>query len=261
MKKRLFYIYGIFSYVAFLVVFLYLIGFVANVIVPKSIDSGSSGSILLAVMINAGLISLFALQHSIMSRQGFKKWWTQIVPTPIERSTYVLVASVLLALIMWLWQPLPQTVWSVTSQPMNALLWVLYGFGWIFLFISTRLINDKYLFGLQQVSEHLHSKQLSNPRFQTPAFYRFTRHPMMLGFIIAFWATPHMSVGHLIFSLIFTLYIAIGIRLEEKDLLHFYGQRYREYRQRVAMLVPGMSFTSTDKHNVHSGKEAVRENR
>jgi protein-S-isoprenylcysteine O-methyltransferase Ste14 len=261
MKKRLFYIYGIFSYVAFLVVFLYLIGFMANVIVPKSIDSGSSSSFLLALLINTGLISLFAFQHSIMARQGFKKWWTKIVPKPIERSTYVLIASGLLALIMWLWQPLPQTVWSVTSQTLNTLLWVLYGFGWVFLFISTRLINDKYLFGLQQVSEHLHGNQLSNPQFQTPAFYRFTRHPMMLGFIIAFWATPQMSVGHLLFSLVFTFYIVIGIRLEEKDLLHFYGQRYREYRQRVAMLFPGMSFNLTAKHDVKSREEVLQENR
>lgn len=259
MKRRLFYIYGILSYLFFLGVFVYLIGFMANFLVPKSIDSGSTGPLLISLLINTGLLTLFALQHSVMARQGFKKWWTKIVPKPIERSTYVLSSSLVLALLMWLWQPLPQTVWQVTAQPATALLWGVFGFGWIFLFISSRLINEKHLFGLQQVREYLQGKKLSDPKFQTPAFYRVTRHPMMLGFLIAFWATPQMSVGHLLFAMVSTLYIIIGVQLEERDLLLFLGDQYREYRQRVAMLLPGLSFSFSNKNDTGNG-EAITEN-
>ncbi|NIT51334.1 MAG: isoprenylcysteine carboxylmethyltransferase family protein [candidate division Zixibacteria bacterium] len=260
MKKRLFYIYGILSYLICLGVFLYLIGFMANVVVPKSIDSGPPEPLMLSLLINTGLITLFALQHSVMARQGFKRWWTKVVPKPIERSTYVLFASIALALMMWLWQPLPQTIWSIESQPANILLWTLFGFGWIFLFISSRLINEKHLFGLQQVREYLQGKKLSDPKFQTPAFYRVTRHPMMLGFIIAFWVTPQMSVGHLLFALVSTLYIVIGVQLEERDLLHFIGDQYWEYRQRVAMLIPGLKYNTLVKNNIEPGNDPLTEN-
>lgn len=240
MKKRIFYIYGIFSYLAFLVVFLYLVGFLANAIVPKSIDSGTTVPAGFAILANIGLIALFGLQHSIMARPGFKKMWTKIVPQPIERSTYVLISTVILAAVMWFWQPMPQTIWHVTYQPATILLWVLFGLGWALLLISTRLINESHLFGLQQVREYLQGKQLSSPEFQTPAFYRFVRHPMMLGFIIAFWATPQMSAGHLIFALATTAYMLIAMRLEERDMIHYFGEKYLAYRDRVPMLFPSL---------------------
>jgi protein-S-isoprenylcysteine O-methyltransferase Ste14 len=173
-----------------------------------------------------------------MARQGFKKRWTKIIPKPIERSTYVLLSSLVLIFLMFLWQPLPETVWSVDFLPAEILLWTLFAFGWIFLFISTKLINDKHLFGLQQVKQNYKGHKLSDPKFQTPAFYKFTRHPMMLGFLIAFWATPEMSWGHLIFALTFTIYIGVGIQLEERDMLNFFGKQYREYRKKVPMIIP-----------------------
>jgi protein-S-isoprenylcysteine O-methyltransferase Ste14 len=211
MKRNLFYIYGIIGYLFTLGVFFYLICFLSNTIVPKTIDSGNPDSIFFSLTINILLIALFGLQHSIMARSGFKKWWTKFIPEPIERSTFVFSANVILILIITLWQPMPEKLWYVTSQPVNMILWILNGIGWIFLFISTRLINEKHLFGIQQVKDYKKGKELSDPGFQTPAFYKFTRHPMMLGFLIAFWVTPEMSTGHLIFSSATTLYILIGV--------------------------------------------------
>jgi protein-S-isoprenylcysteine O-methyltransferase Ste14 len=177
-----------------------------------------------------------------MARPKFKKQWIRLIPKPIERSTYVLVTSIVLMLIMWLWQPLPSQIWYTSNQMLRIFLWSIYALGWILVFISTRLINDKHLFGLQQVVQHKKGEKITDPKFQTPAFYKFTRHPMMLGFIIAFWATPYMSTGHLVYSSVFTLYIFFGIWLEEKDLSRHFNQSYRQYQKKVPMLIPGTKF-------------------
>lgn len=240
MRKSLALAYGLVVYALFLAVFLYLIGFVGDVLVPKSIDAGGVGSLSLAaaVAVDVGLLALFAVQHSVMARQGFKRWWTRIVPRVVERSTYVLAATVVLALVMWGWQPIPGTVWSVEEPLVAGLLEVLAWTGWAVVLLSTFLIDHFRLFGLKQVWAHLQGRDLDPPEFQTPAFYRFVRHPLYLGFLLAFWCTPEMTWGHLLFAGVWTGWILLAIQLEEKDLLDFHGDAYRRYRERVAMLLP-----------------------
>jgi protein-S-isoprenylcysteine O-methyltransferase Ste14 len=231
-------VYGFVCYVVFLGSFLYAIGFVGNLIVPKTIDSGPSTGLPEALVIDLVLLGLFAVQHSGMARPGFKALWTRIVPRSVERSSYVLISSLLLALIYWKWQAIPTAVWDVTSPVLNALLLVLFALGWLILLLSTFMINHFDLFGLRQVYLRARGLEYTPLNFTQRAFYKFVRHPIMLGFVIAFWATPHMSVGHLVFSIATTGYILVGIFLEERDLVKYHDAEYEAYRARVPMLFP-----------------------
>ena len=231
-------VYGVAAYALCLGTLLYAIGFVSGFAVPKTVDTGWTGLISEALIVDTLLLLLFAGQHSVMARKPFKRWWTQIVPASIERSTYVLIASLVLILVFWQWRPIPTTVWQITNPTMQIALIGLAAFGWVTVFLSTALINHFELFGLQQVLLNLLGKNAAEPRFKTPFLYKIVRHPLYLGFIIAFWATPVMTAGHLLFSLIATFYILAGITLEERDLIELFGDEYRRYRQRVAMLLP-----------------------
>ncbi|HEY5971593.1 MAG TPA: isoprenylcysteine carboxylmethyltransferase family protein [Pseudoxanthomonas sp.] len=231
-------IYGVVAYGFTLVALLYLIGFVGNLIVPKSIDSGTAGPLLQSVIVNTMLIGLFAIQHSVMARQGFKRWWTRIVPAPIERSTYVLVSSGVLALLFWQWRPLPPVLWDISGQYARLALYALGALGWLLLFASTFVISHFDLFGLRQVWSHARRRAYPETPFVVRTLYRIVRHPLYLGFVIAFWATPTMSLGHLLFAITTTGYILVAIQLEERDLVAAFGNDYRDYQRRVPMLVP-----------------------
>ena len=226
------------AYALCLVALLYAIGFVGNLIVPKSINSGTVGPLLQSMLVNITLLGLFAVQHSVMARPGFKRWWTRLVPTPIERSTYVLSASLVLLALYWLWQPIPSLVWAVSNPIAVAIINAVFWFGWGMLIVSTFLISHFELFGLSQVFARLLGRELPPPSFHTPGLYRRVRHPIYLSFLLAFWAAPSMSTGHLLFALATTGYILIAIQLEERDLIQMFGEQYRRYRQQVAMLFP-----------------------
>lgn len=239
MRRSFAFLYGLVSYLVFLAVFAYFIAFVGGFLVPKTVDSGGGElPIALAILVDVGLIALFGLQHSGMARPGFKRWWRKIVPASVMRSTYVLVASLTLAFVCWAWQPIPGTLWEVEAPAGRAVLWGVFALGWALVLAATFLINHFHLFGLQQVWENLRGRELSSPEFQTPGLYRFVRHPLNLGFLLAFWAVPEMTWGHALFALAFTGHILVSIPLEERDLIAAFGERYRRYREGVPSLFP-----------------------
>lgn len=238
MKKTLFLLYGVVCYLFFLISIFYAFGFLTNLFVPKSIDSGETQSFLVALLINFLLLGSFAIQHSVMARQGFKKWWTKIIPVPIERSTYVLIASLMLILLYWKWEPMPSIIWKVEATWASSFIFALGISGWTLVFISTLVFNHFDLFGLRQVYFYYKGKEYTSIKFRSPLLYRLIRHPIYLGYIIAFWATPQMTVGHLLFAICTTIYIFIGIFFEERDLIAFYGEVYINYKKEVSMLLP-----------------------
>jgi len=238
LSRALALLYGVVAYAVFFCTFLYAIGFVEGLLVPKAIDDGAVGPLVPALIVNVLLMSVFAIQHSVMARPGFKRWWTRFVPKSIERSTYVLLASLALVLLFWQWQPIPQVVWQVTDPVPATAIVALSLFGWVLVLFSTFLINHFELFGVHQVVNNLRGHDMPAARFKTPVLYKVVRHPIYLGFIIAFWAAPTMSVGHLLFAAVTTTYIFVGIFLEERDLVEMFGDEYRRYRARVGMLIP-----------------------
>jgi protein-S-isoprenylcysteine O-methyltransferase Ste14 len=238
MARIIAFFYGIAAYLVAAAALLYAIGFVSGIAVPKTIDEGAAAPAAAALLVDLLLISVFALQHSAMARRPFKAWWTRLVPEAVERSTYVLFSSLALILLFWQWRPLPAVVWRIETPVLAAAIDGLSFVGWLMALISTFLLNHFEFFGLHQVATHLAGRSMPRSRFRTPLFYRFVRHPIYLGFVIAFWAAATMTVGHLLFAAVTTAYILIGILLEERDLVALYGDDYRRYRSRVAMLVP-----------------------
>jgi methanethiol S-methyltransferase len=238
MRKLLAVLYGVLAYLLFFGTFLYAICFIGGVFVPKTIDSGKNTSVPLAIAIDALLLAVFAIQHSVMARRGFKQKWTRVISWYVERRTYVIAASLALMLLLWQWRSRPQLLWDVRNTWAAVPLTILFWIGWAILFVSTFLINHFELFGLAQVWAHFHGQEFHRLPFKKPGLYRVVRHPIYFGFVIAFWSTPRMTVGHLVFSAAATGYILVGIFFEERDLLAAYGDLYREYRQRVPMLIP-----------------------
>ena len=238
MKRKLYFLYGVVNHLLFLGVFVYLLGFLANVLVAKSIDSGPTGPVAAAVTVNLLLMGLFAAQHSIMARPAFKKVWTRIIPQPIERSTYVLLSNVVTVLLMWLWRPLPGIVWDFQQPVLRWTMWGLFLVGSLLVPAVTLLINHFDLFGLRQVWLPLIGRPYTRVPFRTPLPYRYVRHPLYLGFLLAFWMTPTMTLAHLVFAVATTAYIVLAIQFEERDLVVEHGHAYEEYRRTVPMLLP-----------------------
>lgn len=233
-----YFVYGVLCYALFLATFLYAIAFVGGFAVPTRIDGPATEPFLRALLIDAGLLTVFAVQHSVMARRWFKERWTQVVPWSIERSTYVLFASLALDLLFWQWRPLGGVVWSLDAPAARAVVWFVFAMGWLQVLVMTFYINHFDLFGLRQVWLHLLGRQYTRVHFATPAPYRVVRHPLYLGFLFAFWAAPTMTVTHLVFALATTAYIVVAIQFEERDLLHEHGPSYEDYRRSVPMLVP-----------------------
>jgi protein-S-isoprenylcysteine O-methyltransferase Ste14 len=232
------FLYGIAAYFVFFVTFLYAIGFVSGFVVPKTIDTGAARPPMQAAIVNLILLTIFAVQHSVMARRQFKEWWTQFVPKSVERSTYVLLSSLALALLLWQWCPIPTVLWQIDDPQLAIVVTSISLLGFLIALTSTFLINHFELFGLHQVANNLTGRTMPTPRFRTPLYYKFVRHPLYFGFVIAFWVTPTMTVGHLLFAAATTAYILVGILLEERDLIDLFGDDYRRYRERVSMLVP-----------------------
>lgn len=237
-KRVAYFVYGVLCYTLFLATFLYAVGFIGGFGAPITLDSAGSGPLAISLAIDAALLALFALQHSVMARTWFKERWTRIVPPPVERSTYVLLSSVALLLLFWQWRPLGGVVWSVTNPLARTILWSLFGFGWVLVLVSTFLINHFDLFGLRQVWLALRGRPYTSLKFGTPGPYRLVRHPLYVGWLFAFWMTPRMTSAHLLFAIATTGYILVAIQFEERDLVHAHGASYEQYRRRVPMLIP-----------------------
>ncbi len=238
MKRVLALVYGVLAYVLFLGTFLYAIAFVGNLGVPTAVDSGKPASTMTAILIDLLLLGFFAVQHSVMARYGFKQRWTRVVSWYLERSTYVLAATLALALLLWQWRSIPKMVWDLRGTAMGSVLGVLFWVGWAILLLSTFLIDHFELFGLEQVWAYVKGREFHRPAFRTPLFYQWVRHPIYLGFVIAFWSAPAMTVGHLMFSIATTGYILVGIYFEERDMVRAYGEVYVDYQRQVPMLIP-----------------------
>ncbi len=238
MGKIVAFLYGLTAYLIFFVTFLYAIGFTSGLVVPKTIDTGPVVPTEEALIVDILLMSFFAVQHSVMARRQFKQWWTRFVPASVERSTYVLCASLALILLFWQWRPISTVVWHVPDGQTAVAIMGLSFVGWLLVLLSTFLINHFELFGVHQVVTNLAGRTMAAPRFKTPVLYKVVRHPIYLGFIIAFWAAPVMTAGHMLFAAVTTAYIFVGIFLEERDLIELFGDEYRRYRERVAMLIP-----------------------
>jgi protein-S-isoprenylcysteine O-methyltransferase Ste14 len=238
MRRWIFFVYGVFCHLLFLVTFAYMAGFVGNFLVPKSIDSGAARPAAQAIAIDVLLILFFGLQHSVMARPAFKRVWTRLVPPPIERSTYVLVACIVTAVMLGAWQPIHAIVWDATSTGARIVLWALFAIGWLMVPTVSLMINHFDLFGTRQVWLHLQSREYTALPFRVPMLYKYVRHPLYLGWALAFWATPTMTLGHLLFAGTLTLYMAIASLIEERDLVGYYGDTYRAYQRSVPMFVP-----------------------
>lgn len=237
-RKAFVLMYGATAYLAFVAALLYTIGFLAGVGVPKGIDDGATGPAWRALAVDAALLTLFAAQHSVMARPWFKRWWTRFVPPAVERSTYVLASTAAVVLLLWQWQPLPATLWSVGPAWARGVLWAVYALGWVVLLVSTFAVGHFDLFGLRQVLDRARDRRYTEPGFREPLVYRLVRHPLMVGFLIAFWAAPDLSVGRLVFAVAGTGYIMVGVRLEEHDLRAQLGEPYEDYLRRVPRFVP-----------------------
>jgi protein-S-isoprenylcysteine O-methyltransferase Ste14 len=233
-------VYGVIAYAVFFASFLYAIPFVGGFLVPKTVDTGPAEPRAVALAIDVVLVGLFGLHHSVAARAGFKRAWTRLVPVPLERSTYVLTTSLLLDLLFWQWRPLAPVVWTVETPALRAAIWAVFSAGWGILLLSTFMVDHFDLFGLRQVWLHFRGREYTPAPFKTTGFYRFVRHPLLLGVLIAFWATPHMTLGHVVFAGGMTAYILIGVRFEERDLARFLGEDYRRWRERVPMLIPSL---------------------
>jgi protein-S-isoprenylcysteine O-methyltransferase Ste14 len=239
MQRSLNMLFALVAYAIFFATFLYLVAFVGNLpLAPITVDRGPAAPTGIALVLNIGLIALFGLQHSVMARQGFKKWWTRVVPWSAERSVYVLMASAMLIILMSLWRPIDGTMWSVANEGARTFLWALFALGWLVVLLSTFLINHFELFGLQQAWLHMRGRDKAPPEFRQPLLYKWVRHPLYLGFFLAFWATPDMSYGHLLLAIGMSIYMLIAIRYEERDLIALFGERYVQYRGEVGMLLP-----------------------
>jgi protein-S-isoprenylcysteine O-methyltransferase Ste14 len=259
MRRILILTYGAVAYGLFLVTFLYAIGFIVGLGVPKSINDGAIVPVEVAIAIDIALLGLFGLQHSIMARRGFKAWWTKIIPAEIERSTFVLVTCAVLGVIFWQWRPLPESVWSVSSTAGQIALWTTSTLGWLVVLVSTWIIDHFELFGLRQTWSAFRGKSARKSPFRVSYFYRFVRHPLMFGFLVAFWSTPHMTQGQLLFAVVVTAYILVALRLEERDLVAVHGDDYVEYRRRVPMLIPRLTPARCDEDLVTESRGAAVE--
>ena len=242
MGRTVAFIYGVVSYSIFFGSFVYMIGFLTGLVVPKTIDSGPIGPLGTAILVNALMIVLFGIQHTVMARPSFKTWWTKIVPEPVERSTYVLLSSLLLILLYWQWRPMNGVVWSVETEPLRIVLTGMCLGGFLLVLYATFLIDHFDLFGLRQVFIHLRGAEPTQASFKMPTLYRLVRHPLYLGWLAAFWFTPDMTHGRLLFAVVSSVYIFVAIPFEEKDLAHVLGEEYQRYRQKTPMIIPFLKF-------------------